>query len=1116
MIYLNTKSLLLLLLVSLYTSFLFAQSSSKFWKNVSNERVASKTLERKAQPEAYQIFQLELEAFKTALTKAPLSDSNRNSSGIIMEFPMSDGTFQQFEITESSIMAPKLSAKFPMIKTYKGIGLDDKTATMRFSVTQNGLHVFSLSAKRSSLFIDPYTVEGDKYMVYNRSDLGVDTQDFECLTDENIDLKSLKTDRASQTSNTNDGVLRTYRLALSCNAKYGALFAGDGTDLEKKANIQAQMAITINRVNEVYERDLAITLVFIDRNDELLYYDLENDPWGTEFSTKTQQVISTTLNDESLYDIGHNFNTTNGGNSGCVGCVCVDAVAPYTGDVSKGRGYTGMANPIGDAFDIDFVSHEMGHQFGGWHTMNTCSRSGNGISEVEPASGSSIMGYAGICGVNNVQVYSDAHFNYVNIRDISLNIQPGGVSDCGEQTVLDNKPPVAIAGQDYSIPVSTPFVLRGVGTDPDGTETLTYNWSQNDPERAPETGAPQSTWAYGPMYRSILPTDSPNRYLPSLSDVIAGNLTPKWEVTPSVARTMNFALTVRDNGSGFPIGVGQVASDFMTVTVVEGVPFTVSELLTTENWFVGLSREIKWEVGETNIAPINSTKVNIKLSLDGGLTYSIMLASNVDNDGSETIIVPDYESDNCRIMVEAADNIFYDISNVDFSIKKSGPIFILEHKEENVPYVVCSNEQSLTIPFKYTTVSGFNEVTTFSANNLPSGVTATFAPATTQVDTDVILTLKNFENAAIDSHNIDIVGTANSMSESIVKTLQIEASQLDSPILVSPSMGADVSNQVVLSWEVSPYADEYELEVSTSSDFSAEVNRYQLTNTQFEFQALENLTVYYWRVRAINECTFSNDSEVFSFITNLCSACASSGIINNPLLLSATTRVIFNAVDNVSGKTGYSDFTSIENQIKRGGVYPLSVYVDTAGNFITYTRVWIDWNNNCDFNDAGEMYDLGSATNVTNGITGGSPLEITVPLDAVLSSKTIMRVTTKYIENLDSNMKPDSCENSFDGEVEDYKLEVQPSLSIDDNTFDSFAVWPNPNKGSFTVSLNATSTNAVNIVLYDISGRLVFSKAYKSSYAFSQKIVLDHVASGLYLLEVNNGIHKTIKKIIVE
>ncbi|CDF77856.1 putative peptidase [Formosa agariphila KMM 3901] len=1108
---LYTKKLLLLLLVSLQFNFIFAQSTSKFWRNVSNERVANKTLERKTHPENYQVFHLELEAFKAALTQAPLSDKNRNTSGIIMEFPMSDGTFQLFEVTESSILAPKLAAKFPMIKTYKGIGVDDKTATMRFSITQNGLHVFSLSGQRTSLFIDPYTVDGNKYMVYNRSDLGIGNQDFECLTDENIDLKSLKVEQSTSRSNTDDSTLRTFRLALSCNASYGALFAGSGTDAQKKANIQAQMAITINRVNEVYERDLAITLVFIDRNDELLYYDIENDPWDNEFSTKTQQVISTTLNDESLYDIGHNFNTTIGGNSGCIGCVCVDAVEPFTGEISKGRGYTGMNNPTGDAFDIDFVSHEMGHQFGAWHTMNTCSRSGNGISEVEPASGSSIMGYSGVCGVNNVQTNSDAHFNYVNIRDISLNIQAGGNSTCGEQTALANQPPVALAGQDYTIPVSTPFVLRGKGTDPDGTETLTYNWSQNDPERAPSDGAPQSTWTVGPLYRSILPSNSPDRYLPNLTDVVAGNLTPKWEVTPSVARTMNFALTVRDNGSGYPIGIGQVSSDLMTVNVVDGTPFTVTKPNVTNNWYVGISRSIEWVVGETNKAPINSQKVNIKLSLDGGLTYPISLAENVDNDGVETIIVPNYESDNCRIMVEAADNIFYDISDADFSIKRSGPIFVIEQTNQDEMYMVCNDAASINIPLTYTTVSGFNEVTTFSATNLPTGVTASFTPSNAQTNTAVVLTLTNFSGAAIAARDINIIGTASTMTETIVATIDVEASDIDAPNLLSPSNGAtEVSENSTLSWAAVTHASEYELELSTSSNFSGTVNRYQVTENQFDFQDLEPLTTYYWRVRAINDCTVSGNSQVFSFTTSLCTVCESYGNNTVATLQTSTTRVVFNTIDNVSGKSGYSDFTSLANRVVRGEDYPLSVYVNTSGDYTTKTIVWIDWNNNCDFNDVGELYELGEATNVTNGITGGSPLVITVPLDAVLNDDTRMRVSTKYRTN------PGSCETMFDGEVEDYKLNIVPTLSVEDHAFSDFGVWPNPNNGSFTVSLTSTSANAIDVVLYDISGRRVFSKAYQNTYTFSQNIVLDQVSSGLYLLEVSDGIHRSIKKVVIE
>ena len=198
----------------------------------------------------------------------------------------------------------------------------------------------------------------------------------------------------------------------------------------------------------------------------------------------------------------------------------------------------------------------MGHQFYGFHTMNVCSRSGYN-TEVEPGSGSSIMGYAGICAPN-VQNNSDAHFNYVNIRDIGVIYKTGinpyygvvvPICDVGED--IQNQPPTADAGSDYTIPTNTPFYLTGMATDPDGMETLTYNWSQNDPEQAPQSSTPESNWTTGPLYRSLLPSTESTRYFPKLETVVGGNLSSTWEVTPSVARTLNFALTVRDNGSGF-------------------------------------------------------------------------------------------------------------------------------------------------------------------------------------------------------------------------------------------------------------------------------------------------------------------------------------------------------------------------------------------------------------------------------------------------------------------------------------------------------------------------------------------------------------------------------------
>jgi hypothetical protein len=364
---------------------------------------------------------------------------------------------------EAPVLHPDLGAKYPGIKSYAGQGIDDPTSTIRFSISnQTGLHGMVSSGNKSMYYIDPYTSDKKTYAIYSRESITSRSEDFSCLTiEDNASGRMSSQNESYAVAATNDKKLRKYRLALSCNAEYGNIFAGSsGTDAQKKANILAQMNVTMTRVNGVYERDLSITMEIIPNNDLIIYYgSTTTDPWSNEWNTKTQQVIDGAIGNAN-YDIGHNFNTTGGGNAGCIGCVCV------TGQ--KGRGYTGRSNPTGDAFDIDYVAHEMGHQFGGYHTQSssTC-RSGSGTTEVEPGSGSSIMGYAGICATN-VHSNSDAYFAYVNIRDISANIQSGASAGCAQVVNLINNPPTANAGLDYVIPKSTAFVLRGQGSDPDG------------------------------------------------------------------------------------------------------------------------------------------------------------------------------------------------------------------------------------------------------------------------------------------------------------------------------------------------------------------------------------------------------------------------------------------------------------------------------------------------------------------------------------------------------------------------------------------------------------------------------------------------------------------------
>lgn len=707
---------------------LSAQTSGDGLWTISNSKSAEgEKTNRSSMPADYFLAKLDLALLNVKLINAPLIHSG-SGQPVILEFPNAQGGYEKFAVYESPIMDPILEAKFPMIKTYAAQGIDDPTATMRFSVTQFGLHSMVLSGQKSTCYIDPYTTDLVNYIVYDRASLGADPQPFTCLTEDNVSLPSLEKNTAGPISvqNINDQKLRTYRLAQSCTGEYGALFMGTGTVAQQKANVQAQMAITMNRVNGVYERDLAIHMNFIANNDLLIYMNASTDPWTNEWNTKTAQTIDAAIGVNN-YDIGHNFNTTGGGNAGCLSCVCLSTSQT---NMHKGRGYTGRANPTGDAFDIDYVAHEMGHQYGGYHVMNTCSRSGSGTTEVEPASGSSIMGYAGICPTN-VQSNSHDDFNYVNIRDISANIKTGN-STCAAITNLTNNPPTANAGADYVIPKSTPFILEGTGSDPDGNSTLTYNWSQNDPAQSPGTGSPLSTYAVGPMYRAISPLTSPNRYMPALPTVIANNVSSTWEMTPSVTRTLNFSFVVRDNA----VGGGQTASDLMRVSVNGTAgPFAVTSQSTATTWTVGTTQTITWNVAGTTASPVSTASVNIFFSTDGGNTYPVTIANNLPNNGSATISVPTTTTNTGRLMVRGAGNIFYDLNNGVITIKPASNIapvssFNVAGGNRCTNTAIALTDQSMNGPTTWTWTAASSTGVSFSNANAQNP-TVTFANAGT-------------------------------------------------------------------------------------------------------------------------------------------------------------------------------------------------------------------------------------------------------------------------------------------------------------------------------------------------------------------------------------------------
>ncbi len=679
--YMKTRLLLIVSLMILHLGY-SQKTPNNYWSKSSSKNQRLATINSKLNISDKQTYDLDISTLKKALINSPHREQARkNSSNTIISIPDNKGNVNQYEVFEVNVLHKDLAKKFPSIKSYVGVQIGNKLNIVRFSLGSDGFHGIILTSGES-VYIDPSTTDRRTYVAYTKSDMIHDSH-FKCLNQGNYPQQKISSPTYSQ-RNANDGTLRTYRLAMSCTAEYAQFHITDqgvsagASDAVKKAAVLSAMNTTMTRVNGVYEKDLGVTMQIVPDNDKIIYLDSMSDPFaGNDYNAENQTVCDLEIGSAN-YDIGHVVASSAGANGYAgLGVVCVNG--------RKAAGFTASPNPMADPFDIDFVAHEIGHQFGANHTQNnSCNR--NNQTAVEPGSASTIMGYAGICPPN-VQNNSDDHFHAVNIQEMWAHISGTG---CGATAVTGNDAPTANAGNDYTIPKSTPFILEGSGTDPNG-DNLTYNWEQMDNESAAMPPSPSSSG--GPLFRSLPSKTSPDRYMPALETVLNGFLSSTWEVLPSVSREMDFRLTVRDNN----VGVGNTDSDDVKITVNSSAgPFRVNSPDSNIVWSVGASETITWDVAGTTENGVNATNVDIFLSTDGGDTFGITIASGVPNNGSYNLTVPDNLGSENRIMVRGTGHIFYDVSNSNFQI-------IVDTEPPSTPQnLTASNPTSTTIDLEWT------------------------------------------------------------------------------------------------------------------------------------------------------------------------------------------------------------------------------------------------------------------------------------------------------------------------------------------------------------------------------------------------------------------------------
>ncbi|MBL0155001.1 MAG: pre-peptidase C-terminal domain-containing protein [Chitinophagaceae bacterium] len=646
----------LLFMAILCTQFsAFAQQNP--WKVADASRVPANLFANRYQPPVYLLFQLNETVMAATAATAPSIDRVQPSqSGLIISIPSDLGVMEQYRVADAPVMDPALAARYPGIHSYAGQGITHPGSMIRFSVGPDGFHGMILSPDRQTIYIDPVQRENQLYVVYARPVRPDIHSGFNCTTEASVsNVINEGTNRSAD-----DGRLRTYRLALACTGEYANYFLNgtETTDAQRKAKVLAAMNTLMTRTNGIYERDFGVHMNLIANNDAIIYLNASTDPWTTEWNTKTQQTIDAVIGNAN-YDIGHLVHkeasaANNNGNAGCIGCVC------KTG--SKGSGFTSHVTPEGDPFVVDYTTHEMGHQFGGNHTFTFRNESGT-ASQFEPGSGSTIMGYAGITGATDVQPHSDDYFHARSVEQISdyIKLATGGAA-CAVTTITGNTAPVPNGGGNFTIPKSTPFTLTASATDVDG-DILTYTWEQMNAGTSATTN-PSTTATAGPLFRSRTYSTSPSRTFPILASILDGTNGNQWERLPGVARTLNFRVLVRDNHAGG--GNNKDANVVITVNGTAG-PFAVTAPNTAVSWAGNSAQTITWSVNSTNLTPVSCANVKISLSTDGGATFSTLLASTP-NDGTQAVTIPNTPSNTARIKVEAVGNIFFDISNTNFTI----------------------------------------------------------------------------------------------------------------------------------------------------------------------------------------------------------------------------------------------------------------------------------------------------------------------------------------------------------------------------------------------------------------------------------------------------------------
>ncbi len=1138
------KFLFLFLLFVWNTTNSFAQTD-KVWsihKNTSTKIVIAKSSERKSFPKDFKLFDLNVLPLKQKLFSI-LNPLNQNTA--IVSLPNADGNIEEFEVLESSNFEPELQARFPQIRAFSGKGVTDKSATLKLSISPEGVQTMIFRSEKENEFIESYSQDHIVYAVFksarNKGKLAwtCNTDEQEAINNFNIQIQN------SNRLLSSAGELKTMRLAQSCNGEYANFFGA--TSPSQVGLVLAAFNATLTRCNGVYERDLALHLNLIASTVNVIFYDPATDPYTTLPSWNLQlQKTLTAIIGEANYDIGHMFGASGGGgNAGCIGCVCVspplDSNGVPTGN-GKGSGITSPADgiPQGDNFDIDYVAHEMGHQFGANHTFSFADE-GTGVQK-EVGSGITIMAYAGITS-QDVAPHSIDIFHEASIEQIQNNL---AVKTCPVTTNIsaNNATPVVAALPNYNIPISTPFALTGSATDANPGDILTYCWEQNDNSTTPGNASVASpTKTTGPNWLSFSPTTSPTRLFPRLSTILAGAFTTgplpggdpiaTIEALSSVSRILNFRLTVRDNSpyrSITPLKVGQTVFTDVVVNVTNtSGPFQVTSPNTNVSYPGGSLQTVTWDVNNTTSPPVSCANVKISYSTDGGLTFPTVLAVATPNDGAEELIIPVGVTTTARIKIEAVGNIFFDISNSDFAVTLPLSEF---NFIPSLPTTLGCGISSASVSIATTFTGGFSTPIVLTSSGSPVGTTLTFVPNPLIPGNATTATLNNTNSLAPGTYSINVTGTAGS----IVKTTSITFLV---PVLIAVINTQPVPTTVcapniaVFSVAASGANPTYQWQVSTNGGTSfTDIDGATSATYSFATNNGQNNNLY--RVKVFSSCSPSTPA------------------ISNAVLLTVNSPAIITRQPQSQSGCALENYLFTVTAISGTNVPTYQWQVSTDGG-LTFTNIVGETNATLSINNAAitlseNIYRVVvSSSGCNNVISSAVSLRLSIKPTIFLTIPAASNTNPTANTTIYTTVNPQGLKVLYtwkrNGVIIPNMLSLL-TIAVDDeatydvtitdittgcqstsNTINTLAsksdnlianrlfVYPNPVKTILQVRYNNSANSNRNTMLnvYDEKGLRVFSKDYIISGTYGRMDVdMSRFQSGTYMIYLMDNFGKRL------